>query len=304
MYILVYPKDLPNILQISDNWFLMHSMGITMRKGLFVLMPLILTTVSFRGFCASLVPEPGPEVAGLRLRLTVTPQPQDGKEGYDVQADLANVSQAAISLQAVHWRTESHEGGFQEYVESALSIESYPAIEPWLGQVIVPPLKETAEPEYSLKPAETLSVKWYTTGRHLKNKVTNPLLVQNPEFIQSGLYSVHASVVISAAGREVRVRSNEQLVAFGGSREAPKHTYGPLWWTDEQTRTATLGLGSLEKVEPGDRFLIQSGRIGWTWTLTLTKVEASQSTGTLEPSRVSPTPMFPSRGTYGALIQK
>jgi hypothetical protein len=162
----------------------------------------------------------------------------------------------------------------------------------------------SAEPEYTLKPGEILSVKWHTTGRHLKNKVSNPLEVQNPEFIQNGLHSVHASIVIMTAGREVRVRSNEQLVPIGGSREAPKHTCGPLWWTDEQTKTATLGLGSLDQIVPGDRFLIQSGGIGWTWTLTIIKVETGQSTGTLEPSRVNPTPTFPSRGTYAALIQK
>jgi hypothetical protein len=279
-------------------------MGNTMRKGLFVIMAVILITVNFRGFCAYTLSEPGPEVAGLRLRLTVTPQPQEGKEGYDVQADLLNISNTTIPLQAVHWRSESHEGEFREYVESALSIESYPAIEPWLGQVMVPPRKETAESEYTLKPGETLSVKWHTAGRHLKNRVTNPLEVQNPEFIQSGLHSVHASVVILAAGREVRVRSNEQLVPFGGSREAPKRTYGPLWWTDEQTKTATVGLGSLDKVVQGDRFLIQSGTIGRTWTLIITNVETSESSGRLEPSRVNPTPTFPSRGTYAALIQK
>lgn len=269
-----------------------------------MIMPLVLATVGFRGLCASALPEPGPEACGLRLRLMISPQPEGGKEGYNVEADLVNVSPDAIPLQAVHWRSESHEGGFPQYVESALSIESYPAIEPWLGQVMFPPKGAATEPEYTLKPGETLSIKWHATGRHMKNKVSNPLEVQNPEFIQSGLHSVHASVVVMAAGREVHVRSNEQLVPIGGSREAPKHTYGPLWWTNEQTKTAILGLGALNQVVPGDRFLIQSGAIGRTWTLTITKVETSQSTGTLEPSRVNPTPTFPSRGTYAALIQK
>ena len=221
-----------------------------------------------------------------------------------MQADLQNASGEIITLHALHWRSERHEGGFQEYLESALSIESYPAIEPWLGQVMAELPGAVAEQEYTLKAGETLSVKWQTTGRHLKNKVSNPLQVQNPEFTQSGLHSVHASIIIMTAGGPVRLFSNEQLVPFGGSREAPKHTYGPLWWTDEPTRTATLGLGSLDKVVQGDRFLIQSGTIGRTWTLIITNVETSESSGRLEPSRVNPTPTFPSRGTYAALIQK
>src|SRR5580765_6654723 len=106
-----------------------------MRMGVLLIMSLVLAAVSFR-LCASTPHEPGPEAAGLRLRLTVTPHSPDGKEGYEVQADLQNASGEIITLHALHWRSERHEGGFQEYLESALSIESYPAIEPWLGQVM------------------------------------------------------------------------------------------------------------------------------------------------------------------------
>jgi hypothetical protein len=34
----------------------------------------------------------------------------------------------------------------------------------------------------------------------------------------------------------------------------PKHTYGSLWSVDADNLTATLGLGSLHKVEVGDQF--------------------------------------------------
>jgi hypothetical protein len=134
--------------------------------------------------------------------------------------------------------------------------------------------------------------------------VSNPLEVQNPEFSENGLYSVHASIVIGVAERSVQLRSKEQLVPIGGSRELPKHTYGALWDARVETKTATLGLGSLHKIVPGDRFLIHSGIIGMTWTLTITKVEANHSTGTLEPARVNPTPAFPRQGWNAALIPK
>jgi hypothetical protein len=268
------------------------------------LLPLILGALVFRGQASASVAEPGPEVSGVRLRLTVTPHAQDGKEGYDVQADLVSVSREAVALRAIQWRSGRHEGGFREYVESALSIESDPPIQPWLGQVAAPMTGVVEEPEYTLKPSETLSIQWHATGRHLKNAVSNLLEVQNPDFTERGLYSVHVSLVVAIAGRPARLRSNDQLVPIGDSREAPKHTYGPLWWTDEKTRTAELGLGALDKIVPGDRFLIQSGNIGLTWTLTLTNVQANLSIGSLEPVRENPAPAFPARGTYGALIPK
>ena len=65
-----------------------------------------------------------------------------------------------------------------------------------------------------------------------------------------------------------------------------------------------LGLGSLDRIVQGDRFLIQSGYIGMTWALTITNVEADHSTGTLDPSQRAPAPAFPSRGAYAALIPK
>jgi hypothetical protein len=275
-----------------------------MKRSPFVLMSLMVVALTFRGLAASTLPEPGPEAAGLRLRLVVTPHPRDGKDGYDVQADLISVSREALRLRAVHWRSERQRGGFQEYLEAALSIESYPAIQPWLGQVLVPLNGAVIEPEYTIEAGQTLSVHWHAAGRHLKNTVSNPLEVQNPDFTESGLYSIHVSLVVVVAGRPVRLRSNEQLVPVGGSREAPKHTYGPLWWADEQTRTATLGLGSLDKVAQGDKFLIQSGNIGLTWTLTITNAQSDHSIGSLVPSQVNRTPAFPSRGAYAALIPK
>ena len=250
------------------------------------------------------LPEPGPEESGLRLRLLVNARSTGGKEGYEVRVDLVNGSAQPVPLRACHWRSERREGGFKEFVEAAVSIESYPEIEPWLGQVVAPLAGAIPEPEYTLKPGEALSVAWRTTGRHLKNKVTNPLEVQNPEFAQDGLHSIHATLVLVAGARPVRLRSNEQLIPIGGSRKMPKSTYGPLWNAGEPTRTAMLGLGSLHQVSVGDTFLIRSGIIGLTWTLTITNVEPDHSVGTLKPSQMDPLPSFPWRGSHAALMPK
>jgi hypothetical protein len=77
-----------------------------------------------------------------------------------------------------------------------------------------------------------------------------------------------------------------------------------LWATNGQTKTALLGLGALDKIVPGDRFLIHTGNIGMTWTLTIGKVESDRSTGTLEPSQTNPVPAFPRPGACAALVPR
>ncbi len=278
-----------------------------MKHGLPILTLVVLPALVSLTAATSELPEPGPEAAGMRMRLAVTPHPESDKEGYDLQVDLISVSQEPTLLRANEWRSWRHEGSFQEFLEPAVSIETDPAIERYVGQVARPLLGITAaEPEYTLQPGETLSVKWHTMGRHLKNSVTNPFEVQNPELKEAGLYSVHASIVLTVAGRPVRLRSNEQLVPTGGSRETPKHTYGPVVRADETTMTAMLGLGALDKISLGEQFVIRSGLKDVVWTLTITNVAPSFCFGTLEPPRVkvNPMPAFPTRGAYAALIPK
>jgi len=250
---------------------------------------------------AEVVAEPGPVAGGLRMRLLVMPNAAGEPEGFRVQVDVINSTAEPIVIRAD--RTSSRiEGGFEAQLEAAVSIESYPAIEPWLGQVMLDPGKNPA-PEKTLAAGETLSLKWQTTGKRLKNRVTNPLDIQDPEFIEDGLYSIHATLAVKVSGRSVLLRSNEQLVAVGGSRELPKHTYGRLWWAEEKSRKAEIGLGSRHKVAAGDRFLIHTGTIGMNWTLTITEVQDDRSNGTLEPSQASPLPWFPQSGTYAALVR-
>ena len=256
---------------------------------------------------AAALPEPGPEAGGLQLRLVVAPRAAAGQEGYDVRVEVVNVTQRAITLRAGWWH-ETDTGDVKDYIEASTSIESYPAIAPWVGQVMAGHRK-SPQPEQVLKAGETLSVRWQTNGRRLKNKVTDPNSVQNPEFAAPGLYSVHATVTILTGDGAVLLRSNEQLVSFGGSRENPKHTFGKLWRVNERTKTATLGLGSLHKIERGDQFRIRTGMLDF-WKLTITEVSPESSTGRLEPEpwrgpgrpAAEHTPPFPERMMDATLI--
>ena len=224
-------------------------------------------------------PEGGPENGGLRLRLTVTPRADAGKEGYDVKLDLLNVSQQPITLRA-GWTHQTDAGDVKDYLETATSIECVPAIAPWIGGV-QQGQRTAPQPELILKPGETLSVNWQTDGRHLKNRVTDPGHVQNPQFPFPGLYAVHAIVDVLAADRTVRLRSNEQLVSVGGSHAMPRHTFGRLTGVDPEKKTAVLGLGSIHKVAPGDQFEVGHPK-GGHWKLTITHVEPTISVGDLE----------------------
>jgi hypothetical protein len=138
-----------------------------------------------------------------------------------------------------------------------------------------------------------LSLRWQTTGRQLKNGVTDPNAVQNPQFPTPGLYSVHAALVLNTPQGPVHLRSNEQLVPVGGSREMPKHTFGQLGEVDAAAKTATVNLGSLHKIQPGDQFRIRTGMLDF-WKLTITHVNPEFSTGDLEPE---PMPAESSRRT-------
>jgi len=168
--------------------------------------------------------------------------------------------------------------------------------------------RTSRQPEYALKASEVLSVSWHADGRHLKNKVTDPNSVQNPDFPFPGLYCVHATLKINAGGRLVLLRSNEQLVAVAGRQETPKSSYGQLWRVETNSQTASLSLGSLHKTKPGDEFEIRTGMSEF-WKLTISEVLPELSTGHLEPllrigpNPMSPNPRFPERWMNATLIQ-
>lgn len=250
------------------------------------------------------LPEPGPEKQGLRLRLLIRPDSTAGQQGYDVQVDLLNVSAKPIALRT-GWEYESSKGDIREYLEAAVSIQTEPPIAPWLGQVMAGD-RQSPQTESVLKPGTVLSLKWQTTGRHLKNRETDPLLV-NPEFPTDGLYAVTASLAVPAADGLVQLLSNTQQVMVGGSSAPPKNTYGALTVTDPDKKTATLALGSTHKVQVGDEFVIHTGLIGSSWRLSIVEVREKESSGALvfeQVSSVRQTPPFgfPKPGAYATFI--
>lgn len=251
------------------------------------------------------LPEPGPENGGMRMRLVVRNGNEGDKSRHEVRVDLLNVSPQALKLQA-DWLYETDTGNLKDYLEAAASIESYPPTAPWVGQ-IMGGRRTSPQPEHALEPGEVLTLKWHTAGNFLKNRVSNKLDVQNPEFAFPGMYAVHATLLVPVAGKKVPLRSNEQMVSIGKSRAMPRFTLGKLISVDEAKQTAWLDLGEEHKVVKGDRFRVRTGMVDF-WQLIITEAREKTSLGRLEPvERNSPElkkakRQFPTAGLPATLI--
>src|SRR5262245_24394669 len=128
-----------------------------MKSRLLILMLLGLLPFNQGTAAAAESPEPGPEDGGLRLRLVVTPR-ADGKDGYEVRLDVINASERAVTLRA-GWRNDDEIGDVGSFLEAAASIESVPAIAPWIGGV-QEGRRTSPQPEHVLKSGEVLTVNW------------------------------------------------------------------------------------------------------------------------------------------------
>lgn len=267
-------------------------------KFLFCLVALVITNAA-----DSATPEPGPIERGLRIRLIVNQRPAN-EGGYEVQLDLLNTSDRPVTLRT-KWRYDD-EGDVKDYIEAATSIECVPPIASWSGGVAMGQ-RTSPQLEYVLKAGEVLTAQWKTNEKLLKNRVTNPNEVKNPVFPFPGLYSVHATLDVITSDSTVRLRSNEQLVSVGGSREMPRYTFGRLMHVTAAEKTAILDLGSLHKIAIGDQFSIGHPKSDH-WRMTIKQVEPSYSIGDVEvltranyPNRADvPTPgmeaaLFPKR---------
>ena len=268
-----FPSASFRFFQLPPRWDGNKVDDMKANRRLVLLILFLATTAAFAQ------PEPGPENGGLRLRLVASPHSDTNAEGYDVHVDLISVTNRDITL---HSEVRGENPDIKGLLEGEISIETSPAIAPWLGQVLSSIFTHPPQLEYVLKAGEVLSMDWHTTGRHLKNKVSDPIDIQDPEFPFPGLYSVRATLAVKIGDHSVSLRSNEQLISAGGGRDVPKSTHGHLTQVDADAKTARLDLGSLQKIERGDEFRIQSSYIGYAWKLTITQVASNYSLGHFE----------------------
>jgi hypothetical protein len=253
------------------------------------------------------MPQPGPKVAGLRLRLVVETQHSQSGDEFAVRLDLINVTDAPIKVSA-DW--PSHlKGDFREYMEGTASMRTCPDITLWGIQVM--DIRQPApQAEHTLAVGATLTVEWVTKGRRLKNRVIHPNSNRNPFFPSEGLYGVHAELLLNveteavdtkrdvssdrdrhSGRRPVLLRSNEQLVPVGGSTRAPKTAIGVVQDVTDDLKPAQISVGTVDGIKPGDQFLARTGMSTfWEMTVTETHVgysKVSVKLGPLGAGRVS-----------------
>jgi hypothetical protein len=246
-----------------------------------------------------IVPEPGAESGGMRLRLRVTPASNAANDVYEVRLDLINVMTHPIKLIA-GWRYDTDKGDFKDYLEAAVSIETVPPIAPWLGQTWIGERK-TPQPTYEMQPNSTLSLKWSSPKRQLKSKVSDPIEIQNPYFPNDGLYEIHAAVTLQTANGPVFLRSNAQQISVAGSEKMPKYTFGRIRVYSETNRSVILDLGSAQGVSKGDQFLILTGLININWRFTVTNVGPTYSLGSIAEDSPKAESHFPKSGAMAIL---
>lgn len=232
---------------------------------------------------AESLPQAGPENGGLRLRLLVVSSGDASKDTYSVRADLINVTDNPLTVSAL-WAYDGDTGDFNDYFESALSIETEPRIV-FFGIQVMADHRIKPQPTVVIPPNGSVSVEWKSSGRRLKNKLTLPLEVMNPYFPTEGLFSIHAELKVAVSGSEkpVLLRSNEQLVPIGGSSRAPKASSATVIGIAPERNQATLDQGALNGVEAGDNFLVRTG-MGDFWLLTVTHVQDRWSTASMKIS--------------------
>ena len=261
------------------------------RTVVHVILVLLSAEFSFASEPAAL-PQPGPENGGLRLRFMVDTRRADSVDEFQVRLDLINVTKTPIKLSA-DWPNHL-KGDFREYMEGAASMLTHPDITLW-GIQVMATRQSAPRAEYTLASGEVFTVEWATRGRRLKNRVIHPNSNRNPYFPSTGLYGVHAELLLNVEtktvdgkwevpsnieeqpGRQpVLLRSNEQLVSVGGSNHAPKTAIAVVQDVSEDFTTGHIAIGTVEGIQPGDQFLARTG-MSALWKLTVTETYVGYS---------------------------
>jgi len=259
----------------------------------------------------------GPENAGMRLRLSITPEPAGT---CWVRVELMNVINQPIHLVG-DWPDDHNDGDYKKYLEADTGFTVEPALMPPMVQVGVSP-RNLPQPTYTLVPGETLKLEWRAPGRRLKNESIHTFGTGDPLFPVDGRYSIQASLLLclkpdaaaSASNRlaaalegtskdqwadarahwfkafedsrphgTVRLLSNKQSYSVGGSDEPPKFSFGKIVSVNTNDATARIDVGSRHKIAAGDQFNVYTHFIAHRWRLTITDVEWTAAQGTLEP---------------------
>jgi hypothetical protein len=220
-------------------------------------------------------PEPGPENSGLRLRLAVTPDAR--ADSKTINLELVNTGPKSVTLVG-EWNYREDKGDYAAFFEKRVAFLTYPEVQPQSFQT-EGGTRSVPQPEHELAPGKSLVVSWKTEGNQIRRE--SPFPGTTPVFPSAGLYGVRATIVIlTKEGSRFLLASNEQPMMVGGVRTLPKYATGRVVSADPDKNLVTIDLGSDQKVEKGDAFLIHWG-LQASWRLTITNVGTWFSEGSI-----------------------
>lgn len=255
-------------------------------RAVLVVLGMLVPVCAKAGTTASL-PEPGPENGGLRLRLVITPQGTGGI--HTVTVELQNTGPRAVNLVG-EWDYEENSGDYKAFFERWVRFLTYPEVQPESFQTAGGE-RHSPQPEQGLSPGESLIVSWSVTGNQIRGQ--SPFPGTTPVFPSPGLYGIKASIlVVTKEGARILLVSNEQPLAIRGSRGLPKFATARILSANPDRNQVKLDVGSDQRIEPGDTFEARWGLMA-SWRITITKVSAWSSVGSVKLLRGELPPHLP-----------
>lgn len=221
------------------------------------------------------LPDAGPENGGLRLRLVITQEREVSSN--TVTVELQNVGPKTVVLVG-EWDYQENRDGYQAFFEKRIGFVTYPEVQPDSFQTAGGE-RRSPQPQYELGAGKSLAISWKTKGNQIRQD--GPFPGTTPVFPSVGLYGVRASIVVlTKDGRRILLVSNEQPFIVGGVSILPKYATAHVVSVNRDQNAGTIDLGSEQRIEKGDRFVIRWG-LQASWRLTVTNVHTWGSDGSI-----------------------
>lgn len=208
------------------------------RVSLFVLLLVVAASLSFAQEAG--LPEPGPENSGLRLRLVL-----DNYFGrHMMRMEILNATDESVKIVA----KAKVRADIKQILKDQVDFIVTPELQCPPYQISVGPDVKVPNVYGTIKPQEPFVVYFDDFGWF---DFPNPA---DYCFPSDGLYHIRAKVVLNLEdGGSVTLESNEQELAMGGSRLAPKPGVVGVEY-DHPRDLFILRAGRAQRIQVGDKF--------------------------------------------------
>ncbi|MBN1518342.1 hypothetical protein JXA32_17405 [Candidatus Sumerlaeota bacterium] len=214
----------------------------------------------------------GPENHGLVMGLEISPE---NENQYRVKVRIKNIGERAVLL--IGKKDKARTPELEQFFISNIRFDTYPEVGSLLYQTADMP--EWEDVEYEFKPGKVFEIEWIPTEGRLKPKWDYGDIGGFPT---EGMYSIHSTISFETKdGGWILLRSNEELVEVGASKEMPQHSMAKILAIDEEAQTARLNIGSKHKVHVNDVY--QHVRLTFChWDFTVIEVQPGYSITKME----------------------